>query len=570
MTDRMSPEPEPLFEPEQPGTAETPGTPEPLFEVRDAEEPGAPPPAPSGPLDGVPTRLHPSVVAIWSLQAAGPAAVGLFLVGSAPLMIFGLVPVVLAWAGGQYWRFRWHLEPGSVVIQRGLLFTSRRVIPRERIQSVDLERSLLRRILGVVQVRVEAIGGEGTEGQLDAIRPEVAESLRRILLRRGAAEEPAAGTEGEEGEREEDVVATVDVRGLLAAGITGGRIGIGAALFGFVFQFVPSEWIEVFVSDRMEAVEDPAAVEAWFSGAQFLVILVVLAILAGFLISLVYTVVQHWGFTLSRSSTGLAVRRGLLTQHRDTVPFNRIQAVRIEENWLRRRLGLAALRVVVAGRAGAEKRGGTDLLLPIGPRDRVWAIARDVVGLGTDPNADSSPVPTLNRMPKGARDRRLVRGAIQTALFVAVASVAAWIGLDLEWYIGPGVAALVVAPVAVLIALMAWRGLGWADLSTHVVVREGAFTRKTSLVPVSALQELLVTETFFQRRRRLSTMELRVAASTAQGIDMARSDALDLQQRLADRVVSRGWEASPGSVQVKTRGIESGDHTADPSAVFAP
>ncbi|TVP73845.1 MAG: hypothetical protein EA352_11600, partial [Gemmatimonadales bacterium] len=507
---------------------------------------------PDSPLEGVPSRLHPSVIAVWAFQAAGPAAVGLFLLGQGSLLLFGLVPVVLAWAGGQYWRFRWHLEPDAVVIQRGLLFRSRRVIPRERVQSVDLERSVLRRILGVVQVRVEAIGGQGTEGQLDALSPAMAEELRRILLRRTPVDTldrttPVGEAEGEGALPEAEVVSHVSPRGLLAAGLTGGRVGIGAALVGFFFQFAPDAWIEDFVVSRVESVEDPSQLEAWFAGGQFLIFLAVVAIVGGFLFSVAWTVVQHWDFTLSRSVTGLGVERGLLTQHRDTVPFNRIQAVRIEENWLRRRLGLAALRVVVAGRAGADQSGGTDLLLPIGRRGEVWRIAREVVGVGA-PEEGAAPEVELHRMPRGARDRRLVRAGIQTAVMGGLGAGVSALWLDLSWWVGGvGVAGLVVVPMVVL-ALMAFRGLGWAHLDTHMVVREGALTRTTTLVPVAALQELQVTETFFQRRRRLSTLELPVAAAVPQAIDLGRTTALDLQEDLAERVVRGRREGRPGSV----------------------
>ena len=55
----------------------------------------------------------------------------------------------------RWWRFRWRLDPGALVIEQGLLQRRRRVIPLERIQSVDLVTGLPHRVLGVTEVRVE-------------------------------------------------------------------------------------------------------------------------------------------------------------------------------------------------------------------------------------------------------------------------------------------------------------------------------------------------------------------------------------------------------------------------------
>jgi putative membrane protein len=522
----------------------------------------APPPGPSGPrgpLEGESTRLHPAVLAVWAARSAFSLVILLLVAGIVGVVALGIFLALLLGMGIRYLRFRWRLDPDAVVIEEGFFVRKRRVIRRERIQSVDLERGILHRLLGVVEVRIEAIGGAGTEGKLAAVDPTLAESLRRILLARGRpgpspsapetsargpalldAESPAPELQAHPPEPPERVLASVSPEGLVLAGLTGGRVGVVAALVGFFFQTVPDAWWAETVGRLIQQAPDPTTVV----GMRVLVILALFALLVGFFLSVVATVFAHWDFTLSAGEETLGVRRGLFTQHRDTVPFRRIQAVRIEENPVRRLLRRGALRAVVAGRAGMQADEATDLLLPIGHRDELHRLARGVVGLEGE-----GPV-VLNPMPGRARRRRMTRAVLGSLLGGALAALVGSLAWDLSPLATGGWAFGVLLPPALLLAEGAYRSLGWADLSTHVVVREGVLNRRTTLVPVDRLQVLEITATPFQRVAGLATLHLRVArplmGATPRALDLSRTHGADWQEALAGRMnVRRPRAASP-------------------------
>ncbi|MFW5964220.1 MAG: PH domain-containing protein, partial [Natronomonas sp.] len=121
-------------------------------------------------------------------------------------------------------------------------------------------------------------------------------------------------------------------------------------------------------SELLQQAPDPTSVV----GIRILAVLVLFALLIGFFLSVVATVFTHWDFTLSAADDTLGVRRGLFTEHRDTVRFRRIQAVRVEENLVRRAIGRGTIRATVAGRAGGGDGEAASLLLPIGRREEVY------------------------------------------------------------------------------------------------------------------------------------------------------------------------------------------------------
>ncbi|TVR64222.1 MAG: hypothetical protein EA422_07350 [Gemmatimonadales bacterium] len=543
---------------EAPGGPETAGSPEALGAP---EVPGAPEAAPGGPLHGEATRLHPAVMGVWLIQSSLPAIILFFV---APPLALTIVAVSLFFIITRYIRFRWRLEPDALVIDEGLFIRKRRVIRRERIQTVDLERGIPHRLMGVVEVRVEAIGGGGTEGQLDGLPRPMAEELRSILLGNGfvagrAGAGAGAGAEGEAGSATspwdtadsgeaadtaaagarrpamasapvETVRTVVPPDRLVVAGLTGGRVGIAAAIVGFLFQSLPDAWWTEGLGFLMTTGPDPTSLV----GIRILVVLAVFAVLAGFFLSVVGTVFTHWDFTVSEGPDTLGVRRGLFTEHRDTVPYRRIQAVVVEENLVRRLLGLGLVRVIVAGRAGGSSEEGSDLLLPIGKRAELYDLARDAVGM------EEALPEKLNPMPWRARSRRWFRA------FLAAAAVTAAVALILhlrelplawEWLAITGGAVLL---PGLLLGEGAYRSLGWFDSGDFLVVREGVLNRRTSLVRTDRLQVVETTANPFQRLGGLGTLQLRVARPVTgfspRALDMGEGEAARWREDLGRRV----------------------------------
>src|SRR3546814_11891248 len=91
-------------------------------------------------------------------------------------------------------RFRYGVGPGEIVIEKGLLHRTRRSIPFERIQDVDIERGPLQRLFGLAKVKIENGGSGKAEGMLDSVTLDEADRLRGII--RAGTGAPSRGAEG--------------------------------------------------------------------------------------------------------------------------------------------------------------------------------------------------------------------------------------------------------------------------------------------------------------------------------------------------------------------------------------
>ena len=478
------------------------------------------PPPPDALTVAVPQRLHPAAMGVWALAGVGPVVL-LIVAGTINpfvavfLLVGGAVSSLVRWL-----RFTWQLESDTLIIEQGVIQRQRRVIPLERIQSVEAVRQLRHRLFGVTGLRVEAIGGNETQGQLDALTPDLAERLRRDLLRRRGSSAGASTAHADEDEASADVLASVPPGRLVVAGLTGGRVGVVAALLGFASQFF---------AEQVGAVLETVTGFVGAQGVQGVLLAVALFLVVVFGLSVAATTLTFWGFTLTRDHRNLYTSRGLLDQRTGTVPLHRVQTVRVQENLVRRRLGLAAVRVEVAGQPG-DAAQTTSVILPIGEREAAMDLATRVIGRPELADVELTP------MPQGARDRRLVR-AVAAAVIATV---------PLVWLLeAPGLAGLVLTIPFVGLALAAYRSLGHAEPPDVMVARQGVWVRETTFTPERCLQAVAVSSTPLQRRRNLATLTLHIARSPGGGgdpelVDVAQDHARAELRRLAPIAAEAG------------------------------
>lgn len=512
-------------------------------------------------------RLHPTTPFLRSVQllyALVFAAIAAQLAGHGLIVLLGSAALVAAAITASYLRFRYRLTEDSLIIQHGVLFRQRRVVPRSRIQNVDLRAGLLQQVLGVVTARIETAGGEGTEATLHVVTRDEGNRLRQTLVARPSASpaaSPASALELQDrldahafgalpeaastpfGDRVEigTVVQRVTLKDLVIAGATSNRVGLlVAALLGgnYFLDILPTDWLLRKVLPP-ELMEPEAAVNSLVQTAQhdlraFAIGLVALTLffgLAGWGLSIIASVIRFFDFTLTEREGELKVSYGLFTRREKGFRRSRVQNVQIEEPIIRRWFGLATLKVQTAGYgSGVKAEDRIETLSPI-LRDSDIADYLRII----DPDFSWS---TVEWRPSHPRARR--RLFIRRAALVIVASGA------LTVVVGPvGLALLLGLVPAWFLAVFHYRHLGHALTGSYVLVREGLWTRRSYIVPIRKIQALHFRQTPFQRRLRLGTLAVDTAGNpldwqSPRSIDLGTDYGLDLMDGLGAAVRRTG------------------------------
>ncbi|RKI06428.1 hypothetical protein D7Y15_30750 [Corallococcus sp. AB030] len=378
-------------------------------------------------------------------------------------------------------------------IRSGVFTRTSRFIEAARVQNTEVLQPFVSKLLGLVEVKVETASGGKADGHLRGLTPEDAQALIHALQTvRG--ESTATVLLLGEAAPEERVLSEAHLGGLLLYGATALGLGVIAVVMGALHEI--TETFHKLLLPWMEAHWDAVAAPGmgWLAAT--------VAALAGlfglWLVSGARAVLRFHGFRLVDTGTHLRAVGGLITRRQVTVRRARIQQVVLDEPFLRRTLGFGSVEVETAGvRTGKESSDRAELLVPVVPTARMPELLREFV-------------PELpDAMPfQRAHPKALLRARVRAVgLSVLVAAPATW------FWGAWGAVAWLLLPAQLLGAWFDWRFQGWLLTEALVVVRQGFWRRRTTVVQRSRIQSVRARQGPLERGYGIGHVRIDVAGS---------------------------------------------------------
>jgi putative membrane protein len=302
-------------------------------------------------------------------------AVGI-LVALALVSIVGLAVLGLFYL--QWTRTEYYFDAdGDFRVDSGVVSRQERRVALSRLQSVDIVRPLLGRIVGLARLNIDLAGTAHSRVQVGYLSDAEATRLRAEILARSAGVDPGAGEAPE----------------VVLAEVSAGDLIVSLLLRTQTFALLAFSVVVVLFTVANE-------------GAGGLVLLLFTGGLP--LLAVVSEFSRFFGFTVADSPDGLRLRYGLTARQSQTVPPGRVQAVEITEPLLWRRRGWVRVSLNVAGQVSASDEGVVGrVLLPVAPAAEAAEIVQRVLP-GLDLAAfDFAPVPARARIRAPLQHRTL-------------------------------------------------------------------------------------------------------------------------------------------------------------------
>lgn len=425
-------------------------------------------------------------------------------------VVMGALGVVLVAGVSLLWeyivwsRYDYFFEEDSLRISHGVFRKREREIPYRRVQNVNLKKNILHRVLGIAKADFETAGGSGTEASLKYVTVDQGRDIQERVRRF------RSGDVGEE-DSDKESVFELSGRDLVAYSfLSVDARSVGLALAGFgVFAGVLAGVMESFSLGPVVG----------FS------LLGVLLLGGTWVLSAASNFVKFYGFRLWRRDDTLEYEYGLLNRSEGSVPEEKVQGISMEENFLKRLFGFASLKLETAGVSDEQQVQSDVTAVPLAERSEVLDFARMIESFeGLD----------LNGVPSRARRRYFGRYLIGiSGLLVAGFLV------DSVLFGVPYMAVLLFVPLAAAGAHLKWRNRGWELHEDHFVNMNGFWQRRVDVTPYYRVQNVIQTETVFQRRWDLSSVTMDTAgdvmSSDARAVDLDVTDAVELREELFER-----------------------------------
>lgn len=432
----------------------------------------------------------------------------------------------------QYFTYRYRLLDDAIVIRRGWLHRTRRELPYARIHNVHLHQSVLHRLAGVAEVRLESAGGVKPEAQMRVLRLAQAEALEALVRSRAHAN--ADGGDSAAREASAPLLALSDGEVVKLGLISNRGMLLVAAAFGAlaqtgenVFGALVERWGRLAFGG-LRAFAGEHAHDSPLLVALAIGSLVLLAMAALRLLSVLLALLQFHGFTLREGDGRIRVERGLLTRYRSSARPRRIQSWSLQEGVLHRLFDRRSLHVQTA----TGPRGGED-----GPQHAL----KELAPVATPAACDALISHFLPGHGWGALDwqpihpRAWWRMAIPGALLLALAAAL------LVLRAGPwGLLVLALLPLQLWRARELARACGWACNDRLVAWRSGWLSKRWNFAQINKVQALRLARSPIDRRTGMASLLLDTAGASPFGAPLQlRHLPLAAAQALQARVGAR-------------------------------
>lgn len=470
-----------------------------------------------------PRRLHPLSPVLGLLVSAPRLALpGVVFVTNGPgrlLLIAGIVLVALRIAG--YWRTSYSVTADGLWFRTGWLQRNERVISLDRVQHVEVVRSLRHRITGLCALKVSVAGTGSPPVVLDAVDDAEATRIHQLLElgRRLSATDSAPA----------DVppppsapLLHLGVGVLSLGGITGAAVLV-------VPMFLMVGWQEV--ADYIDS--DAAADRLQSLGIG---VLAVGGLLAAATVAAALMVLRHYDFALSRAGADLRIDRGLLERRSSVIPVRRVQSVQLSANIVRRWVGLATIDVNLATAVEHEGTGSVDNTVPVGRLRDLEPLVAVFAGVEALPTADVAH-------PRGAQRRAMVRRVL---VFVVPWALLAW---PFPVVAAGGSAAGAV--VSVISGHLWWRRLRHGADERVVVTESGWLVLRRTVQPWAKVQSVALRQSPGQRALGLCHVDLHVAGAhgATRVRDVSLAQAVAMLQIAPQPTMANVMAGSPSTVR---------------------
>lgn len=440
-------------------------------------------------------RLHPSTLLFsFARTIRGlilPAVLALISGSESAWCVIFIVLFVISSVTAivRYATLSWRLDTDELIVRQGVFFKSVRHVPYVRIQNMDLAQNIFHRLFRVADVKIETASGTEPEAVLSVLGMSDVEVLRKRLFRdrQGHTADAEATIEEAQPPLSSDageILVRIPAHRLVFLGLVMNRgLAVLGAGMGLLYEF-----------DAFDAISTRLGEDAWLRSVVNPSSLTGVAILALFLfmvmlgLSVAWSLVRFWGFTLRTRGEDLQLACGLFTRVSASIPRQRIQSLTISASWIHRLFGLASIRAQTAGGSSQDENANLarSRFVPVLPAVDAPAIitaALPRIVMGTPDWQSISPKAI-------ARIRRRSVFLIGLPAAPLAVFVTPWT------LIGAGV----------IVAFAWWwaaayvRRARFARTDWGLVWQRGVVTQKTTFLPEEKVQTVRIAQSPFDRR----------------------------------------------------------------------
>lgn len=408
------------------------------------------------------------------------------------LIIMGVFLMIFLVSILKYLHFKFHLDEGHFYLSSGIVNKDMTVIPKSKIQNINIKQNLIQQMFNVVSLTVETAGDDKAEIEINALSRATALDLKKQLF------DKKQNTDFEIVEKpfQSSVFFRASVQRLLLEGISQNHLKSFLIIVSFVFGLYnefENYLQDLGISDRLQSavnVENGSLLNLILAN----VFIVGLAVLGSMLFSIISTFISNFNLEVVENQDTIEINKGLFNKLSLILVPVKIQNIIIKTNRLKQYFGLHTLYIKQAMINKKQQRNFKIVALE---KDQVAHLVQKVFVNYTDEGTYEKPDVYYKRL---LALRSLVIGG-----FINIAAY--FIFGNYFWLIN-----IVIISWIVLFVHLTYKKSSYQITDEYLMVNSGFIDRVRNISELHKIQSVELKQSIFQKRKNIASISIATAS----------------------------------------------------------
>lgn len=436
-----------------------------------------------------PQHLHPLSIFIIILNFIKeywrdllPVLIAIGIAGSTWISLWFILPVVLVgilFAILYWWRFTFAIQDEQLIIQKGIISRTTIQIPKQKVQVMDTQSSLLQQFFGLETLSIETAGTD-ENAKLLGIKADVSTAIQEAL--RNTQKSNADTQEIKIEHKDTHPSYTLSLYQLFVHAVSSKSVAMIMIAVFYILQF----WGE---NDGNEAIKNRGK-EVFLMIKDHLFAALSLFLFFSLIVAVGYSFIRYFNFSLTITNGDLLISHGLFEKKKQTIPIKRIQSFLLIKNPVLALFGQFRLFIESAG-STARGSMGTFMVMPVLKRELFQTIFEETF--------PTSELPQYSVKPPIRALSKFLRRSLLFPVFVYLIA-RFFVGFS-DWW---------------ALSLFIFFPLGWISYrysaigisKDFVCVRSRWFIQKEAYLPIKRIQSIEMHQSWFQKRAGLASLSI--------------------------------------------------------------
>ncbi|WP_411767651.1 PH domain-containing protein [Winogradskyella sp. A3E31] len=445
------------------------------------------------------------------------------IIGILVLIVIG----ILVYSILRYLNFKFHVSQDDFHLSSGILNKDTIVVPKSKIQNVNIKQNFLQQLIDVVSINIETAGDDKSEITINALDRGNATRLKEQLFVRRSLSEEADIDVSKIDKSEKKVFFKASIKRLLLEGISENHFKSFLIIVSFFvgIYYQAEEYFESFgIEEQVE--NNIQFAETVFIGSLFIALIAVLAFL---IISILFSVIKmliiNFNLEVIEHHKNIEINKGLFNKMSLTLTPSRIQNIVVKTNRIKEWLGLYRLSVK---QAMSNKKQQKNFAIVALDGLQLDYLINKLLKIYSKPENFLKP-----------------EGYFKYILWLRLLLVFGLLNIPAYAVIGKGfwlINFLFLVFIAIYVYVR-YRKSGYLISDNFITITSGFIDTVTNILEIHKIQSIEISQTIFQKRRGITSVIIATASKSITIPYIKEIDAQAICNNLLYKVESsnRDW-----------------------------